>query len=700
MKAFVVYPTYRIVDGRSFVHLYGRLENGKSFLAINEFRPYFWILRSDLKKATKLASFESQDSDFVNFQREKVVKILTKTPLEVPPLRQSFEDADIRCFEADVRFAYRFMMDQGILGSCDIKGTPKKGEGVDCVFEEPSFEPMEWFPSLKVLSIDIETDPKANVVYAISSFADDFSSTLIVSDKKLKRATSCKDEKEMLTRFRDEIQSYDPDLLVGWNFIDFDLAVLKRRFEHHGIPFVLGRTKEDVRLKIFADFFRESSADVTGRMVLDGIHMLKNSFVSLDDYRLDTAAKAFVGKGKLIEEKDRWDIIEKMYRDDPQRLVDYNVLDADLALKVLQKSGALDLTIQRSLLTGMPLNRVGASIASLDSLYLRELAERKTVAISTRFAERETDTKGGFVMASKPGIYDFILVEDFKSLYPSLIRTFNIDPLSYVGQDVKGKDVVTVANGASFRNDEGILPALIQRLWLQRDKAKKEKDQRASFAIKILMNSFYGVLANQNCRFFSSSLANAITHTGQELIKLTATKVNELGYEVIYGDTDSIFVRSAAKDAEDAQRIGLKIQDFVNEFYVEYIKEKYHRTSFMELQFEKVFHRFVMPYVRGSKVGAKKRYAGLIVKEGKEQVVFTGMEFVRSDWTPLAKDFQMELFDRVFHRKEVKEYVRKFVKDLLAGKFDDQLVYRKQIRKDLKEYTKTTPPHVKAARML
>jgi DNA polymerase-2 len=107
-----------------------------------------------------------------------------------------------------------------------------------------------------------------------------------------------------------------------------------------------------------------------------------------------------------------------------------------------------------------------------------------------------------------------------------------------------------------------------------------------------------------------------------------------------------------------------------------------------------------MPYGRGSTSGAKKRYAGTIIKDGKEEIKFKGLEFVRRDWTAVSKKFQLELLDRIFHKKEVVGYVKKFVDEIKNSKYDDLLVYRKALRKNLKEYTKTTPPHVKAARKL
>jgi DNA polymerase-2 len=709
MKAYAVYPTYRTnlnpETGReeSFVLLFGRLENGESFMSKTPFRPYFWIPKKDLEKAHKLAKntlFDTATPGYRNFKGEEVAQIILDTPKQVPDLRRIFEDHKISVYEADIRFAYRFMMDKGILGSFDIEGTFTKGDYVDRIYDDPTITPASWFPQLKVLSIDIETNLTADEFWAVSMHTEGYSHVFVLSSKEWKGATSFTDQGALLSAFRDKVKELDPDIIVGWNLIDFDLKVIQEQFKKHKIDFFLGRANSSCSLKIFDDFFRESTADIPGRQALDGIALLKNAFIKLDDYKLSTAAKVFLHDDKLIGEENKGEQIEFAYKKNTQLFIDYNLKDSVLAYDIIKKTGTLDLAIQRSLLTGMPIERVRASIASLDSLYIRELNKRKIVAPPAGMSDKDEDTKGGFVMKSEPGIYDYVIVHDFKSLYPSIIRTFNIDPYSFAGMHAKGKNIVTVVNGASFRNEDGILPSLIQRLWESRDRAKKEKNARASQAIKILMNSFYGVLANPTCRFFSPELANAITHTGQHLIKLSADKVREMGYDVIYGDTDSIFTHTKAKDEKEAEEIGKKIQENINAFYKKHIKETYHRENFMELEFEKVFIKFMMPTVRNSTVGAKKRYAGIIRQDGKEKIVFTGLEFVRSDWTELAKKFQMELLDKIFHEKEVAKYVKDFIDDLQKGKYDSLLVYRKSIRKGLEEYTKTTPPHVKAARLL
>ncbi|MFH1917190.1 MAG: 3'-5' exonuclease, partial [Nanoarchaeota archaeon] len=429
MKAFIIYPTYRTMPDletgreKSLVHLFGRLENGESFLAITSFRPYFWIKKSELAKAQKAGKeiiFEAQSPGYNNFQGDEMAKIVLDTPKQVPELRRLFEDQKIQCYEADIRFPYRFMMDQGILGSCDISGKHTKGEYVDRIYEEPTFAPAEFFPKLRIASIDIETTGDTKKILSISIHTEEYSRVLIVSDKKWKNADSFSDEARMLTAFRDKIRELDPDVILGWNVIDFDMKILHDHFKQHKIDFYLGRGDYHCSLKIFNDFFRESTADFPGRQVLDGIILLKNAFIKLDDYKLSTAAKTFLKDDKLIGEKNKWQEIEKAYKENTQLFVDYNLKDSILAFDVVKKTGTLDLAIQRSLLTGMPLERVRAPIASLDSLYIRELNKRKIIAPSSSHGNKEEQTKGGFVMKSKPGIYNFVLVHDFKSLYPSI----------------------------------------------------------------------------------------------------------------------------------------------------------------------------------------------------------------------------------------------------------------------------------------
>src|SRR3989338_950992 len=162
------------------------------------------------------------------------------------------------------------------------------------------------------------------------------------------------------------------------------------------------------------------------------------------------------------------------------------------------------------------------------------------------------------------------------------------------------------------------------------------------------------------------------------------------------------FIKPEKKQSmENGNKLGKEIQEHINNFYEDYVKKNYNRKSFLELQFEKQYLALMLPKVRGeSEAGAKKRYAGLVEKNGKEEIEIVGLEAIRGDWTEAAQDFQKELLNKVFHKEAVDQFIKSYIKGIMDGGMDKKLVYRKSIRKGLHEYTKITPPHVKAARLL
>ncbi len=707
MKGFIVYSTYRISDDKSkaMIYLFGRLENGESFLAINEYRPYFYIKMEDKKAAKELIEAEFEETNRHNFKGEKLIKVIFTIPAELKEKREFLENKKIRTFESDILFVNRFLIDHDITASMEIEGDFKKANYVDRIYENPKLKTCEFLPKLKTVSIDLETSMKGEL-YSIAIYSEEYKKVFIVSDANLNNAISFGDEKSLLQGVRQKIIELDPDIIFGWNVIEFDFDYLKKAFERNKIEFKLGRVDWPCKLRIEESFFKDSKADFPGRQVLDGIQLLKGSFIKLQDYRLDTAAKEILGEKKLIGHENKGAEIEEAYDKNQQKLVDYNLADAKLVYDILQKKDLITLTMLRSSLTGMSLDKVSASVASLDSLYLRMLKKNNIVANSRgEIREDEERVKGGFVMESVPGVYENVVVLDFKSLYPSVIRTFNIDPYSFVEhppKDLDKKNYIVCANGAVFKNSFGFMPQIIDRIWKQRDVAKKKKDETASFALKTLMNSMWGAIANRASRYYSLDIGNGITHTCQKMIKLCAQKIREKGYDVIYGDTDSVFVLTKTSSPEDAEKVGNTLVKDINDYIKKFIKEEYERESFLELEFDKVFKKFMLPKTRGTETGSKKRYAGLLVENGKEEIDVTGMEFVRGDWCDAAKEFQYKLLDMIFHGKEdeIKKYIKDYVRDIKSGKLDAKLVIRKSIRKELEQYTKTTPPHVKAARKL
>jgi DNA polymerase II len=714
MKAFIVYATYTAIENETHIQLFGKLENGHSFLALTPFKPYFYIEKADQKKLKNLKKeFTISQTKLTNFQGKPVIKISAPNASSLNNLNKAIHKT-IDTYEADVRPHYRFLYDNNILGSINIEGAFESNEKIDRVYQSPEITSSPGFqPKLKVASIDTESGQDG--LYCIGITSDNnYKKNFLVTktNQKLKNTINCITEEECLEKFKQEINKLDPDVITGWNVIDFDFPFLKELYKKHKIPFDISRTNNEPRIRIESNFFRSSSADIEGRQVLDGLNLIRDPLVrssptirnaKIESYTLEDASQAIINKGKLLKGKDRHKQIEALYKSHTesslQKLVDYNIMDCQLVYDILDKTKMIDLAIERSQLTGLPLDRISGSIASFDSLYIREANKKGLVSPSATFTQKEERITGGYVQEAVPGIYHNILVLDFKSLYPSIIKTFNIDPASYL--EKKAPNAIESPNKAYFKNQQGILPDIITKLHAAREKAKKENRPLSNYAIKIIMNSFFGVLANPNCRYFNLKIANAITHFGQHIIKLTAKEIEKkFRIPVIYSDTDSNFVNTKVVKKE-ALALGKEIEVYINNFYKNYTEKNYNRESFLELEYEKLYLALMLPKIRGSTSGAKKRYAGLIEKPGgSESLEITGLEAIRGDWTEAAQDFQRSLLMKIFHKENPSVYIKSYVKKVQQGKLDEKLVYKKSIRKPLEEYTKTTPPHVKAARKL
>jgi DNA polymerase-2 len=709
-RGFILQASYRIVTQPNgarlpVIHLYGRLEDGGTFLVRDHRqRPHFYVRSADAQRAGALGAPEPRATHKRTFAGEPVSRIDAAVPGDVPQIRDALHAASIDTYEADVRFAVRYLIERGIKGGCRIEGEPIAGDGVSVVFDDPQLMPAAVHVTPRVLSFDIETDPQGERLLAISLYSQSIDEVLIVDEAGRpmpERATRCATEAEALDAFCARVKALDPDVLTGWNTVDFDfttLAKIAARLEH---PFELGRDKGALRIRKAEGYFGSGQANVPGRLVLDGIDLLRGAFVRMEDYSLDAVAREVLGEGKAVAGDAHDRIVEIManYRDDLPAFALYARTDARLAYDIVNRLDVIELAFARAALTGMTPDRVAASIASFDFLYLAELERLGIVAPTVRSGDARVyeAQQGGHVLPSTPGLHANVWVFDYKSLYPSIIRTFNIDPLSYAPAPPADADLIQTPGGA-FRREPAILPRLLDELFPRREAAKRAGDKVASNAIKILMNSFYGVLGTPACRFSNPALANSITGMGRELLLWSKHWFEKAGYEVLYGDTDSLFVRSGLADAADARARGSELVALLNEELTRYIEGRWRVRSRLELEFEKLYSKLFLPHARHSTRGASKRYAGLVHGAGREQVEFVGLEIVRRDWTALAKQVQRGLYERLFAGEAVDRYLADVVRRVRAGELDDALVYRKGLRKDTREYTTTTPPHVAAAR--
>jgi DNA polymerase-2 len=689
----IVQPSYRIRDGIPVVMLHGRLDAGAPFLVEDDrFRPYFFAP----PEARALLSAESgvalEQTSLRTLAGAPVLRVQAQLPGDVPRLRERLSGAGLDAFEADLRFPYRYLIDRGIRAGVRIEGEAHEGPSGLRVFRNPDLAAAETRAAPRVLSIDIETPLDASSIWSVALVGDGADEVHLLSAEPVRGAVVHADERRLLSAVVQRIRALDPDLLVGWNVVDFDLRTLTRRCEALRVSHAIGRVEGATRFQQDPGFTRQSRALIPGRMVIDGIGLVRDA-LRLEDYRLETVARAVLGRGKRIDAAaaDAASEIARMFRQDPAALVAYNREDARLVLEILEREGLLALARERSLLSGMQLDRVGASVASFDLLYLPELRRRGCVAPCVDASRKAAQVRGGAVLDSKPGLFSNVAVFDFQSLYPSLIRTFALDPFAHARA---GEDAITAPNGARFAREGAILPEILDRFMERRAAAKRRGDRHADQAIKIMMNALFGVLGAAGCRFFDPEIANAITSFGQQTLHETRAAFEACGVEVLYGDTDSVFVQLRAQGAaarEEAEGLRSRVEARI----AARLRDGYRVEPRLHLELECVYSRFFMPRVRGGASGSKKRYAGL--RDGALELI--GLEAVRRDWPAVAGRLQRGLLERVFAGEDPLPLAREISKRVRAGELDEELVYARRVRKgSVESYVATTPPHVQAAR--
>lgn len=603
-------------------------------------------------------------------------------------------------YESDVRPSERFLMERFTTGGCIVNGTPRQRRGY-LELIDPGLKRGDYRPELSVMSFDIETDGIDGEVLSIAAVCGNEERVLMVGASTSDRIEFVPNERALLSAFFDLVSAKDPDVLIGWNVVEFDLAHLQRRAEAHSLRLALGRGGERAAILPAQREGQLAIARVPGRAVVDGIGALKSATYSFESFTLEAVSQELLGRGKAIHDEhktDRIGEIRRMFDEDKEALAAYNLEDCRLVTAIFHHTDLLSFCIERQRMTGLPMGRVGGSVAAFDNLYLPRLHRHRCVAYDVGAVPPGITSPGGYVLQSDPGLYDNVLVLDFKSLYPSIIRTFKIDPL---GLAFPGEAPIEGFDGGRFSRDEHILPEVIANLWADRDQAKRDDDATLSRAIKILMNSFYGVLGTPGCRFADPKLVSSITRRGHQIITESRDWIHEHGWRVIYGDTDSLFVLiGKGHSAEECDAAGNTLAADLNLWWRTRVAAEHRTDSFLEVEFETHYQRFFMPTLRGSNRGSAKRYAGLVDAVDRPKVVVKGLEAVRTDWTPLAREFQRELLRRVFLDEPWREYIQTIRQQLFRGELDAQLVYHKRLRRSVDEYVANTPPHVKAARML
>jgi len=630
-----------------------------------------------------------------DFHHRPVLGLYCGQYRQLQKLAKRLREFGIDVYEADIRPPERYLMERFITAPV--------------CFGDAMLKPAPGYrPTLRLASLDIETTAHGELYSIALEGCGQRQVYMLGPPNGVDTARDfdlayCDDHAQMLRALNAWIALHDPDAIIGWNLVQFDLRVLRKHAERLGIPLRFGRDGSDMEWREHGGKQQHFFAAAAGRLIIDGIEALKSATWSFPSFSLEHVSQTLLGEGKSIDNPyQRMAEIDRRFAEDKPALARYNLKDCELVTRIFAKTELLTFLLERASVTGLAADRSGGSVAAFEHLYMPMMHRQGYVAPNLGDIEGD-NSPGGYVMDSRSGLYDSVLVLDYKSLYPSIIRTFLIDPVGLVEGMRSDDPHATVEGfvGARFSREKHCLPAIVKQIWEGRDAAKREHNKALSQALKIIMNAFYGVLGSSGCRFFDPRLASSITLRGQQIMHLTRQLIEEQGFQVIYGDTDSTFVwLKHAHSDDDAAVIGRRLVAHVNQWLARHLREQFQLDSALELQYETHYRRFLMPTIRGSDEGSKKRYAGLVRKaDGSEQMVYKGLETVRSDWTPLAQQFQQELYERIFKGEAYQDYVREYANRTASGELDALLVYRKRLRRPLDDYERNVPPHVRAARL-
>lgn len=701
-KVFLLTGEYFDQNGKNILRFFGTSEDlGTTEIIINNFKPFFFIYRNItalelnniyLRKQVNMRNFSGQPVDIIYFN----------TISDLRNAAEKLNQKGIITYESDVDPIKRFLMEKFINTQIKVSGIAKSNNGVT-TFNNPKIESCTFIPNFVIASLDIETSTVNNKLYSIAVYitgrkGEEKKVFMLGSKVEPSPDYICffPSEKVLLQSFFRWFNLIDPDIIIGWHLIGFDLLFIQSKCQQLNIKFAIGRAGNKATIK--PNKTKGYFASVTGRIIIDGPTVLRTSFFTFEDFKLETVAQELLGEGKTISQnRNKVEEIERLFNENKIKLAEYNLKDAELVTKIFNRTNIIELLIRRSQLTGLFLDQLHMMSAAFDHFYLPLLHREGFVAPDLKDIKTKDHLSGGYVIEPIPGIYDNVIVLDFKSLYPSIIRTFKIDPLSRLLSDV---DTITTPEGYKFSASKNILPNFIARLMQLRDTAKINQDKPLAQAIKILMNSFYGVMGSAGCRFYHPDLPSAITTTGKYLLLGSKDYLESIGYKIIYGDTDSLFVMIPPKTDLNFIEEGNKIVKLLNNYWRNELKEKFFVESHLEIEFEKYYQKFILTPMRSRQGGAKKRYAGYSIIDGKENLDLVGLEFVRSDWTKIAKEFQSELYLRIFKNQEIDQWIKSFIYKLKNGEFDQKLIYKKKLRKDANEYIKNIPQHVRAAKLI
>ncbi|MBI2565126.1 ribonuclease H-like domain-containing protein [Candidatus Woesearchaeota archaeon] len=729
--SFYLYDiTYKVQNNKPIIYLFGRTSDGKQIcIKDSSFLPYTYVIPKNKKSVIQdLLNWEKKEGEDLfkvvkieSFKKKlfekpvEVLKVTTNLPNAIPIIRKELKTWDDveNVLEHDILFIRRYLIDKQIT-PCTLLRVE-----AEPTFEQskvPVFNVVKIFqesydtPKPKVLSIDIETYnpsgkrflPKEHPIIMIALYGEDFKKVLTWKrfETKEEYIEFLSNEADVLQRFQEIIDEYKPDIITGYFSDMFDFPYIKTRANKYKIWLELSLDKTDLYIKGTTN----KVAVINGRVHIDIYPFIKRVIgrsLETDSYSLNSVAKELLGEHKYSIDIEKlagaWDSNNGELLNE---FCKYNLQDAKLNH---------DLFLKLSLNMFELVKVIGLPLADITRMSFSQYVEWYTIkhafAVSElvpnkpSYAEQtkrmSMRIKGAFVYEPTPGLYENIVVFDYKSLYPSIIASHNISPGTLRCSCCKEKSKVPFEEAEYWfcKKKKGFLSSIIGDIIKRRasikEMLKENKDVlllARSEALKVLANAFYGYLGFAPARWYCFECAESTTAYGRYYIKKVIEQAKQSGFFVCYSDTDSCFILLKEKTKEEAQAFREKVNESLPEF--------------MELDYQGFYPSGLFVGAKATGYGAKKKYA--LIDE-KNHLQIKGFETVRRNWSFIAKEVQSDVLKILLQEKNKQkaiDYVQKIIQDLRSNKLPlDKVVIHTQLQKEVESYD-SVGPHVAAAKRI
>jgi DNA polymerase I/DNA polymerase-2 len=712
------------------IMIWGRTENGENALVLDRsFRPYFFVEPSDnipknelgdlIKKIEELR-IDGMKTEKVEVVRKKyygkekeMLKITLTRPSDVPKFREVLKDwVGIKGeYEYTITFYKRYMVDKGIipLTWALVEGKGSVGENGQAVIEADNVVPTpeDSYPEPKILAFDlelVEENDEEKIIMASVRDNRGFKKVLTYKRVDLEVLELVQDEKDLIRRLMEIARERDPDIIVTYNGDRFDFVHLSARAKKYGLDLKMGRTDKAVSFKRRGRIYSAWTEGVVHVDVFDFIENVMSPNLSSEVLTLDMVSREILGKGK---KKMEWEELQRSWKESRglENLVEYCLRDSELTLSLAK--ALLPQIFELCRITGQTLFDTSRMTYSqlVEWLLIRkaysagELIPNRPKFEEISIRRKAVPYTGGYVYPPEVGMHKNIALLDFMGLYPSITITHNVSPETLNCQCCDGKkeeESVHKVPGEDYyycKIHPGFVTKTIEELVKKRSGVKemmksldpesreyKILDNR-QLALKILANASYGYYGYAGSRWYSRVCAKSITAWGRYYIQRVIKKAQKMGYEVVYGDTDSLFIK--VKSLKDAR----EFLDTVNRSL----------PGVMELEFHGIYKAGLFTPAKTG-LTAKKRYALI---DSEDDITIRGFEKVRRDWSQIARETQEKVLLAVLRDNSPElalNIAKKTIHDIKKGNISkDRLVIYTQLTRPIKDYEQMGP-HVIAAK--